>query len=291
MTRRGGPIAAAHGDAPDGAEARRRRALEAATLWRVTGFGRERHPTGERWWFENRARDQAVVVLQFVLGGAILYRDAERRERRVAPGEALLFMHGEPTAYGMPPDATEPLVTEFLALAGAGVREHWALLRSHGSVLPATEAGQALRCQQRLLDHLPQLAGDATAAAAAVHAFVLELLALRRQAHALALTPVERAVEDLLRSPNAALPLKTIAERHGVSREHLTRSFLARMGTPPGAWLARARLERALALLAHTRLPIGEVARQAGYSSTHTLARQVRAATGASPTAARSPTA
>ena len=198
-------------------------------------------------------------------------------------------MHGEPTAYGMPPDATETVVTEFIALAGAGVREHWHLLSSHGPVLPAPEAGVALPCLRRLIDRLPQLAGDVAASAAAVHAFVLELLALRRQAHALAMTPVERAVEDLLRSPTAAVPLKTIAERHGVSREHLTRSFIARVGSPPGAWLSRARLERALALLMHTRLPMGEIARQAGYSSTHTLARQVRAVTGAPPSARRAP--
>ena len=72
-------------------------------------------------------------------------------------------------------------------------------------------------------------------------------------------------------------------KRHGCSREHLARRVAERLGVPPATWLARVRLERALALLRDTALPVAAIARQCGFGSTHTLARRVRAATGRSP--------
>lgn len=260
---------------------------EAATLWRVAGFGRERHLPGVRWWFENRLRETPLVVLQCALEGRFTYRGPDGLVLPVVAGEALLFMHGEESAYGLPRDATEPFVTEFVALAGAGLREHWLLLRQEGSVLPAAEGAAALDLTRRLIARTEALRQDALALSREVHAAVHELVELRWLAQARARSPVERAVDDLLRAPTASWSLKEVAERHGVSREHLTRTFHRQVGEAPAAWLARARLGHALALLERTLLPVAEVARQAGYASTHTLARQVRLHTGRSPRGVR----
>jgi AraC family transcriptional regulator len=74
-----------------------------------------------------------------------------------------------------------------------------------------------------------------------------------------------------------------VAAAHGLSREHLARAFRARTGEPPWAFVTRARLERARALLADPALPVAEVARLCGYASARVLARNLVAATGRSP--------
>ena len=257
---------------------------ETGTLWHATGFGRERHPPGAAYWFENSVRDAATVVFQYVVSGELQFRDANRAQHTVRAGAALLFMHGEPTAYGLSRQATEALVVEFLSFAGAGVREHWELLRAHGSVLALDAEGAVLRAMRQVVSlAAPGAATEAVDMAGALHTFAMLLFADQRQAQALAQSPVERAVDDLLRAPTSPWSLKQLAERHGVSREHLTRTFQQRLGEAPGTYLAKIRRERALALLSQTVLPVAEVARQAGYASTHTMARQVRLLTGLSP--------
>ena len=164
------------------------------------------------------------------------------------------------------------------------MREHWELLRAHGSVLPVAADGPGLAAMRQVIGlAAPGASRDAVAMAGALHTFALLLFADQRQAHARSQSPVERAVDDLLRSPTSPWSLKQLAERHGVSREHLTRTFHQRLGEAPGTYLAKIRRERALALLSQTVLPVAEVARQAGYASTHTMARQVRLLTGLSP--------
>jgi AraC family transcriptional activator FtrA len=261
---------------------------EASTLWRVGGFGRERHAPASKYWFENPGRDGRSAIFQYNVSGLIVFRDQQRRMHEVRPGHALLFLHDEDTAYGLPRGATEPFVTEFVALSGAGVREHWELLRRQGSILRVDPEGPVLAAMRRLMEVSRSSARfDAAAMSAEAHAFVMLLVTSQRQELASAQSPVERAVDDLLRAPTAPWSLKQVAERHGVSREHLTRTFHQRLGLSPAAWLAKARLGKALSLLRETTLPVAEVARQSGYASTHTLARQVRAETGKSPRAAR----
>lgn len=121
----------------------------------------------------------------------------------------------------------------------------------------------------------------------AVHGFVLGLFTRLRAQRQARQSAVERAVEELLSHPTATVSLKRLAERCGCSREHLSRVFAERTGLAPAAWLAQERLARALMLLRDTSLPVAAVAEQCGYGSAHTLARQVRAATGRAPRALR----
>jgi AraC-like DNA-binding protein len=261
---------------------------ETGTLWHIMGFGVERHPPGVRYWFENRERDTQVVVFQYVVSGELQFRDAKREVHAVRAGSALLFMHGEDTAYGLSRHATETLMTEFVSFAGSGVREHWGLLRTRSSVLEIDPAGPLLPAMRQVtgMTALGQ-PRDSVGMATALHTFTMLLFAGERQAHARTQSPVERALDDLLRSPTSPWSLKQLAERHGVSREHFTRMFHSRLGEAPAHYLARVRRQRAMELLAQTALPVAEVARQAGYASTHTMARQVRLFSGLSPRAIR----
>lgn len=269
----------------EGYHARRER-----TLWHAWGFGQGQVVApGMTYWFENLGRKpDGVVVAQFCLEGRMVYR--ERRQRIEVPaGSLLLFAYDEDTAYGRPPDWRETYVCDHMALRGAGLVEHWSVLRRRfGSVLPL-RMGSALHEQFLRLCGMasPQAGTGAFAMATAVHSFVMRIYQECEETLAAGQSPVERAVDDLLRHPTYPWSLKEVAQRHGCSREHLARVFHERMGAPPGKHLAHARLERALALLRETHLPLATIAAQAGFSTAHTLARCVREATGAAPSRLR----
>lgn len=91
-------------------------------------------------------------------------------------------------------------------------------------------------------------------------------------------------LEDLGRE----LTLAELASVACMSPYHFLRVFKQAHHMTPAAFLRRQRLDRAIALLETTTLPVGEVAARAGLSQP-TLWRGVRALRGASPRAARGP--
>lgn len=261
-------------------------AREAATLWRLGNYARERWLPASGYWWVNRGRGAGQVVFQYTIAGRMVLREGARLSD-VPPGHAALFSHDDGSEYGLPPDCAQPYVCEWVTLSGAGLPEHWQLLRDRfGPVIPIED--DTLTALHRLRhDADRRRVLEPAAVSAAVHTFVLGLFTNLQRKRQAGQSAVERAVEELLTNPTAAPPLKRLAERHGCSREHLTRVFIERLGLPPGEWLARERLARALLLLRDTSLAVAEVAEQCGYGSTHTLARQVRAATGRAPRALR----
>jgi AraC-like DNA-binding protein len=256
-------------------------------LWRVETHGHERHPPGARWWFDNRTRHDGCCVIQLALSGRM--RLVAGREYDVGPGQAVLFRQPSPTAYGLPPDARETFVTEWLLLRGAGLAEHWdGIAALRGPVVPLVCDGPVHRAMRQLGDlAAPRSRTPPLVMAAALHAFVMLLWEGAMSAHDSDLRPVERAIEAILAAPTAPWSLKRLADEHGVSREHLARAFRERVGMPPAAWLAAERVRRAVELLERTSLPIRAVRDQTGFASSHTLIRRVRAVTGCSPLAVR----
>ena len=257
-------------------------------LWRVESHGRERHPPGERWWYDNRTRHGDLCVVQLAISGRM--RLVAGGDLDVGPGQAALFLHPSETHYGLPPEASETFVTEWVVLRGAGLAEHWAGIAAlrGGPVVPMAIDGplhRALRSLCVLAD--PRRHTAAPTMAAAVHGFVMQMWEGAAEARTSALRPVEQAIEGMLAAPTAPWSLKRLADERGISREHLARAFRERVGVPPAAWLAEQRVRRAIELLEHTDLPIRAVRDQAGFASSHTLIRRVRAVTGRSPLAVR----
>jgi AraC-like DNA-binding protein len=259
---------------------------ELATLWRLIAWGRERRVPAEGYWWENRGRGDGPVVLQATIAGSMILREG-REVREVPPGHAALFAYEEDSAYGMARGSASAYVCEWVTLDGSGLKEHWVALRARsGSVVAVDDDLRG--AMRRLCEQAdPRRSGDPIARAAVVQAFVLGLFTTLRRDRQAAQSPVERALDDLLGDPIGAPPLKRLAERHGCSREHLARTFAERMGVPPATWLSRQRLDRAITLLRDTGLPVAAIAAQCGFGSTHTLARQLRAATGKGPLALR----
>jgi len=261
--------------------------LGAQPLWRVESYGQERHPPSERWWFDNRTRLDGTCVFQLTISGSM--RLVDHGEHDVESGQAALFRHPAESAYGMAGDARETLLTEWLTLRGAGLSEHWQVLAEvRGPVLSVPIDG-AIHHAMRHLTQLaePRRRTGVLEMAAAVQAFVLQLWEQATVARASSQRPVEQAIDAMLAAPTAPWSLKSLADQHGISREHLARAFHERVGEPPATWLTAQRVKRALELLATTDLPIRAVRDQAGFVSSHTLIRRVRAHTGVSPMAWR----
>lgn len=83
-------------------------------------------------------------------------------------------------------------------------------------------------------------------------------------------------------------PVSRLASVSGVSEAHFARSFKQAFGVPPHRYLLTRRIERAMALLRDTELPITEIAFQTGWESLGTFGRTFRDVTGESPSATRS---
>ena len=82
-------------------------------------------------------------------------------------------------------------------------------------------------------------------------------------------------------------PVRRLARVSGVSQAHFARSFKQAFGVPPHRYLLTRRIERAMALLRDTDLPITEIAFQTGWESLGTFGRTFRDITGESPSAIR----
>ncbi|MCW7985497.1 AraC family transcriptional regulator [Streptomyces platensis subsp. clarensis] len=83
------------------------------------------------------------------------------------------------------------------------------------------------------------------------------------------------------------LTLDHLAERAGLSNRTLARRFTEQLGTSPGQWLLRQRLDAARVLLEETNLPVEAIATRVGLASAVNLRRRFRAALGTTPGAYR----
>ncbi|WP_333773698.1 AraC family transcriptional regulator [Streptomyces sp. IBSBF 3136] len=85
------------------------------------------------------------------------------------------------------------------------------------------------------------------------------------------------------RPETAAWSVRECAERLGVTPGHLTQAVRAATGRSPGRLLIEARVYRAQRLLAHTDLPVGQVAARVGITDPAYFCRFFRRETGISP--------
>jgi transcriptional regulator GlxA family with amidase domain len=82
-------------------------------------------------------------------------------------------------------------------------------------------------------------------------------------------------------------PVQRLSRVSCVSQAHFARCFKEAFGVPPHRYLITRRIERAIALLRDTDLPVTAIAFQTGWESLGTFGRTFRQVTGASPRALR----
>jgi len=92
-----------------------------------------------------------------------------------------------------------------------------------------------------------------------------------------------RARDTIDRCYADALDIEWLARSVSLSRAHFIRSFREAFGETPGRYLQRRRLERAMALLRETDLPITDVCLDVGFTSLGTFSRTFREVVGESP--------
>jgi AraC-like DNA-binding protein len=232
--------------------------------------------------FEER---HSVSNIAFVVDGAFGVR-TPAGSAALGPGSVLLGNEGDPytcahevgrgdvcVAFGYSRDALEEAGTSL------GIRTRFrgvALGPSPAfAAIPAIARAKAPSLEEAALELLTRvLAADAGTAR------------LQRPRPA----DERRAVEALRHmDAHAAEPLSlaTLAERARLTRFHFLRSFRAAIGTTPHQSLVAARLRRAAKLLLETRLPVTDVAFEAGFGDLSNFIRTFRRATGRSPRAFR----
>lgn len=87
--------------------------------------------------------------------------------------------------------------------------------------------------------------------------------------------------------PGQGWTVEAMAARIGLSASRLHVVFQEELGTTPRAWLSALRLARARHLLAHTDVPIAELACRVGYADQSALTRAMHKAMGLTPAAYR----
>lgn len=96
-----------------------------------------------------------------------------------------------------------------------------------------------------------------------------------------------RAKDRMDAASHEAWPVRRLARVSRISEAHFARSFKEAFGVPPHRYLLTRRIERAMALLRDTNLPITEIAFQTGWGSLGTFGRTFRDITGENPGAMR----
>ena len=96
-----------------------------------------------------------------------------------------------------------------------------------------------------------------------------------------------RAKDRMDAASHEAWPIERLARVSHVSEAHFARAFKEAFGAPPHRYLLTRRIERAMALLRDSGLPILDIALQTGWNSLGTFGRQFRDISGESPGAFR----
>ena len=96
-----------------------------------------------------------------------------------------------------------------------------------------------------------------------------------------------RARDEMDRAYDEPLDVPALARVAMTSEAHFIRTFKATFGETPHRYLQRRRLERAMALLRETELPVTEICLDVGFASLGSFSRTFSRVVGMSPSAYR----
>ena len=225
--------------------------------------------------------EQHVVVKIALSRGGVVAASRTAQPRRLRPGEAVLRYVREPEFWESY-DARQSRPWEFLGLilnGRAAAVTADALLGQFGRVY---DLGLNHRLVKRLLDlaaeasHVTEMSGtDAMLLGHSVFAALYE----SADAGANKFKSVELAVaaEALMRQRIAhGWTVQELADRLGVSREHLTRAFTARHGVPPHRFLTELRIQETCRRLRASDEPIKAIYHDLGFRSHTSFSRAFR---------------
>lgn len=242
-------------------------------------YGRERFSTA-------RTDKESYLFFYTLAGAGLLEQGGERLT--LGEGEALLMDCRIPQSYCTAPG--QPCWHHYwVHFDGPGVKALAPLLSPDGRLtavrVPARVVEEPL---QTILDELPKETTESVLAVGlAIHTLLTETARLRLSvadadagsSRAL----VARSVEYIRRHYAEPLTVEDLLAETPVSRSYFMRLFRQYMGVAPYGYLLSYRITRAKELLVLTDLPVGEIARRAGFGSESNFSYRFSAMTGQSP--------
>jgi len=235
-------------------------------------------------WDSRHRGETPFVILQWTQSGEGVYEN-ERGRWPVPVDHAFIAVVPENSAYYYPPEGREPWAFTWLNFSGTlACTLFRAFQDEFGPVVflsPHGAAAAALRRLEVLVARTEQT--DWRQLSLQAYGFILEWwreAAEPGKGSGQGLDWAIRFCREHFREP---LGVKEIAAESGLSREHFSRMFVAKMKATPAAFLRSLRLREAETLLRQTRLPLSEIALRSGFYSDRHLMRAFQRLHGNSP--------
>lgn len=235
----------------------------------------EASATSSRYVYNNAQRGpERFVIIQRTHSGWGRCR-WKKKSWDVSPGQAFLCLVPESSSYGYPATAKEPWRFSWLNLYGPlAVILCTALREEHGPVLPLPDRSTAQRCFQDLITGAQQrLPRDPADASLAAFTFLTEWKRLLDHPDTRNTDPVDAVIHICRTRFRERLGIKELADQAGLSREHLTRIFSARVGLSPARYLRHLRTNAAREMRQLTGASWTETALRCGFPSVKSLRR------------------
>ena len=157
-------------------------------------------------------------------------------------------------------------------------------LTDHSALLPrgAAPLREAILALCVLEDERSPVSGEAASAQA--YAMLTKLRTLPVLQESVFSPLVESAIAIIQEEFPFLEGLEELAQRLGVSKAHLSRSFAEKTGVTPGKYIIRVKIQYAKLLLQDPDVSISYVAEAAGFANANYFAKVFRRETGMSPT-------
>jgi AraC-like DNA-binding protein len=243
-------------------------------------FGcKEERVTSPRYVWSSRERgtDQFVIIQRSISGaGAFVW---EGRTFPVPENHAFIATIPEDSTYFYPPAHKAAWRFSWLNFYGSlAVSLCQNLRRQYGPVLPLSRRSPAGSAFDALVQQGESRApADLHDTSLACYAFLMEWarqLSRPGQAHP---DPVETAVRICRTRFREPLGVKELAAESGISREHFTRLFAEKTGSPPALFLRELRAAAAVAMMKDGTVSLKEAALRCGFASPRALNRALAA--------------
>lgn len=221
--------------------------------------------------------DVDFVIIQSTESGEGFF-DFKGKRHAVPPGHAFISIVPERSAYGFPPNGTEPWVFSWVNFYGKFACRLMASFReTYGPVVPLSEnSGLSARFRD-LISLSMQVSDDPFTRSARAYEFVMSWCSSLQRAPRGSIARVEALRLNIETRYHEPWSIKNLADLLGVSREHLTREYTESTGVSPAAHLRSRRAQAAADLMERTQLPLSEVARRSGFTDARQLARALKA--------------
>jgi AraC-like DNA-binding protein len=260
-----------------------RRAREAGQLGE-NSFGviqvsaEETRTAGSGYYFHNQHRpDGAGLVVQLTVRGAAFFEDRDGR-RLVEPDYAMLFSHAEDSAYGYPPQATEPYVQQYIEMTDCQALRNVfdRITADFGSTVYLPEKSEARDLFNEIVERF-RIGRFRDRYEESELLYRMLIAIYRQQVDGTRIQdPIEFGHHFICNRFRNASNLKEIAQLCGVTREYFAREFRRRYRQTPGQLLKRLRLEHAELLLKTTGMAVVDVSAASGFASMNTFGRMFK---------------